>query len=203
MSKPYIVGISGGTASGKSTIAHELAGALSDLGVSSLCMDSYYRTGADMPKVKAPFNGKEYVEHNHPDALDLGRFHADFASIIERLSIGGSSIEVSGGAGVKVLIVEGILALWDEYVRQHMDLKLYVDCQSDERLVRRIKRFMQWGETFEQVSDRFIDSVRWRHDEFVEPTRWYADLVLNGSVNSTVGLAAVERFIRSEVNSML
>jgi len=80
----------------------------------------------------------------------------------------------------EIVIVEGLFALWFEEIRTKCDLKLFVDLRSDERLVRRIRRFGEAGQSFDDIVSRYIDTVRFRHDEFVEPTRWYADMVVNG-----------------------
>lgn len=80
-----------------------------------------------------------------------------------------------------MLIVEGLLTLWDCGLYEQLDLRLFVDCRADERIVRRLKRNMQWGYTFDEIADVYLDLVRTRHDMYVEPSRWKADLVINGS----------------------
>ena len=125
----------------------------------------------------APITRKVYAEHNTPEALELERFYSDFAQAC------------APGSGHRLVLVEGLFALHLEAVRERADLKVFVDLESDERLARRIVKFMAWGDTYEQVTSRYLDTVRFRHNELVEPTRWHADLVLNGTLDSHRGVA--------------
>jgi len=161
----FVIGIAGGTCSGKSTLAGKLAEYYGDR-CRVIHMDAYFRK----PSITtiAPITGIEYVEHNHPDALYLDRLYEDFASAIEN----GSE---------DILIIEGLFALHLSEIRSRLNLKIFVDLASDERLVRRIRRFTSFGQTFDEVTSRYIDTVRFRHDELVEPSRWYADMVVNGN----------------------
>ena len=165
----FVIGIAGGTCSGKSTLAEKIAAYYGDR-AKVMHMDAYFRK----PSITtvAPITGKTYVEHNHPDALYLDRLYADFDTAI-----------AEGKADI--LIIEGLFALYLEPIREKCDLKLYVDLDSDERLVRRIRRFTSFGQTFDEVTDRYIDTVRFRHNELIEPTRWHADMVVNGIAGQT------------------
>lgn len=165
----YTIGIAGGTCSGKSTLAEKLAAYYGEK-AKIIHMDSYFR----QPSITtiAPITGKEYVEHNHPDALYLDKLYADFEASIQ-------------SPDYDIVIVEGLFALYLPEIRNKLDLKIYVDLDSDERLVRRIKRFMARGQTFEEVTDRYIDTVRFRHNELIEPSRWHADMVVNGCAGQT------------------
>ena len=97
-------------------------------------------------------------------------------------------------------MIEGLFALYLPEVLEHLDLKIFVDLKSDERLVRRIRRHLERGDTFDEITDRYIDTVRFRHDELVEPTRWRADLVLNGTLAGQE-IAVAETYIRAKMNS--
>ena len=99
-------------------------------------------------------------------------------------------------------LVEGLFALYLEAVRERADLKVFVDLESDERLARRIVKFMAWGDTYEQVTSRYLDTVRFRHNELVEPTRWHADLVLNGTLDSHRGVAVLEGYLRQQLGCL-
>jgi uridine kinase len=90
-----------------------------------------------------------------------------------------------------VVIIEGLLTLWDQEIYSRLDLKLFVDCRPDERIVRRLRRNMGWGFSFDEISNVYLDMVRYRHDEFVEPTKWKADLILNGANSSNIALSAI------------
>jgi uridine kinase len=88
----------------------------------------------------------------------------------------------SGGADA--VIVEGLLTLWDEELRDRLDLRVFVDCLADERIVRRLRRNMSWRYSFDKVSDVYLDMVRFRHEQYVEPTKWTADVIVNGAGNT-------------------
>ncbi len=165
----FVIGIAGGTCSGKSTLSGKLAEYFGER-CRVIHMDAYFRR----PSITtiAPITGIEYVEHNHPDALYLDRLYEDYHDAIEN----GSE---------DILIIEGLFALHLPEIREKLDLKIFVDLASDERLVRRIRRFTANGQTFDEVTSRYIDTVRFRHDEFVEPSRWYADMVVNGISGQT------------------
>lgn len=160
----FVIGIAGGTCSGKSTLTERLSEYYGDK-CKVLHMDSYFRR----PSITtiAPITGIEYVEHNHPDALYLDDLYRDFNSAVE-------------SDESELLIIEGLFALYLPEIREKLDLKIYVDLDSDERLVRRIRRFTSHGQTFDEVTSRYIDTVRFRHNELIEPTRWHADMVVNG-----------------------
>lgn len=159
----FVIGIAGGTCSGKSTLTDALEAYYGDRAV-VMHMDRYFKRPS--PTTIAPISGKEYVEHNHPDTLNLEEMYRDFDAA------------VSGER--PLVIIEGLFALYLEPIRTRCDLKIFVDLASDERLVRRIRRFEQKGQTFDEITDRYIDTVRFRHNELIEPTRWQADMVVNG-----------------------
>ena len=161
----FIIGIAGGTCSGKSTLSDRL-GEIYDDKCRVIHMDSYFRK--PFIHTIAPITGIEYIEHNHPDALLLDDLFRDFEE-----EIASSSHEI--------LIIEGLFALYLERIREKLDFKIFVDLPSDERLVRRIKRFTEKGQTFDEITSRYIDTVRFRHNELIEPTRWHADAVINGN----------------------
>ena len=181
--KPYVVGIAGGTCSGKSTLASWLAETFSEKKVTLMNMDKYFIRPS--PTTIAPITRKEYVEHNHPSSLKLEELYADFNAACD-------------GDG-DLVIIEGLFALYLDPIRDRLDLKIFVDLESDERIVRRIKRFTEWGQTFEEITDRYLDTVRFRHNELIEPTRWHADIVLNGTFLSGKGHEVIANYIAGEL----
>lgn len=165
----FVIGIAGGTCGGKSTLAGKLKDYYGDRCI-CIHMDNYYIHPS--PLTTAPITGRQYVEHNHPDAMRLDDLYSDFDKALADTS-------------AKLCVIEGLFALHLPRIREKLDLKIFVDLASDERLVRRIHRFMSFGQTMEEVTDRYIDTVRFRHDELVEPTRWHADIVINGNAGQT------------------
>lgn len=186
MSKPYVVAIAGGTCSGKSTLTDRLEAILAPkYKLEALRMDGYFKK--EPPMTIAPITRKEYVEHNSPDTLELERMYEDFARM------------TGEGSGAQLVLAEGLFALYLDKIRERADLKIFVDLPSDERLARRIVRFMAWGQTFEEVTERYLDTVRFRHNELIEPTRWHADLVVNGTLDRGQGVEIVRSFIEKNL----
>ena len=100
-----------------------------------------------------------------------------------------------------MVIVEGILVLWLEEARKRLDLKVFIDLPSDERLYRRIVRFMRdRGQTLDEVATRYLDTVKYRYDEFVEPSRRYADLMFNGSAKPEVSSDILCGYVKSRLS---
>ena len=113
------------------------------------------------------------IDDNHPDTMNLSQLRADVKSIKP--------------LDYDLIIIEGLLTLWDEKLYGLLDMKVYVDCPADQRIIRRLKRNMEWGQTFDQVSNVYIDLVRFRHLEYVENSKWKADVILNGTeINNNV-----------------
>lgn len=182
----YTIGIAGGTCSGKTTLTGLLTEKLAGLSVRVLHMDSYFKDKNSIPTVIAPVKGVEYPEHNHPDSFRLDDFYAD--------------LDAARRGPEDVLIVEGLLILYLPEVREKLDLKIFVDLPSDERLIRRVRRFMRdRGQTMDEVAARYLDTVRYRHNEFVEPSRWFADLVLNGDFTTHHGADEAALLVRAHL----
>jgi len=185
MNKPYIIGIAGGSASGKTTLSGKLAAALEGLRVVELHMDKYFKKAEERAMVAAPVTGIKYRDDNHPTSFYMDQLKADIAQAVDE-------------GACDVLIIEGLLTLWEDEVYNLLDLKLFVDCRADERIVRRLRRNMGWGLSFDEVSNVYLDMVRYRHDQFVEPSKWRADLIINGSAHPEKTLDMIVRYVRAE-----
>lgn len=184
--KPYVVAIAGGTCSGKSTLADRLGDLFSGSRKTVvLHMDSYFKK--EPPNTVAPITRKVYVEHNSPDTLELDRMYADFEQA------------VAMGSENELVLIEGLFALYLDSIRERADLKVFVDLESDERMARRIVKHMSWGQTYEQVTERYLDTVRFRHKELIEPTRWHADIVVNGTLDRHKGTDVLACYIESRL----
>ena len=117
--RTYVIGISGLSGSGKSTFSEDLKECLSDLKVAVIHMDRYYKEESLRPKIKGIFDGKEYIDDNHPMALDLDRCYRDIQEAIH--------------AEYDILIVEGFFSFYDTRIFNLLDFKIFVDCDADER----------------------------------------------------------------------
>lgn len=157
MKSTVIIGIAGGSGSGKSTFAVSLHKArINDKCDNCLIipMDSHYKPKEQLTRSAAPVTGKIYADYNCLSSIDLTRLKQD---LDEKVKSGN----------YKVIIIEGLFALWDKEIRERLDLKLFVECSADERIVRRLKRNMEWGQSFEAITGVYLDLVRYRHDEYV------------------------------------
>ena len=183
----YTIGIAGGTCSGKTTLTAALEKRFADEGVRtvSVHLDRFFKNPA--PTTVAPFTGIEYPEHNHPDSFKLDEFY--------------KAIDDAKASDADVVIVEGILVLWLEEARKRLDLKVFIDLPSDERLYRRIVRFMRdRGQTLDEVATRYLDTVKYRYDEFVEPSRRFADLLFNGSAKPETSADILCGYVKSKLS---
>jgi uridine kinase len=183
MAGALVIGIAGGTGSGKTTIAEMIAKDLGKRRVTTLLQDNYYRDLAHLPVAER--NAKNF---DHPDAVDVELMAAHARALKQGRSIRQPCYDfVTHTRKAKtvpvqpkrVLLVEGILVLACEELRNLMDVKLYVDTDDDIRFIRRLKRdTLERGRRMESVIDQYLATVRPMHLEFVEKSKRYADLVL-------------------------
>ena len=190
MKKTFVVGIAGGSASGKSTFSDTLEKSLDKLNVFVMHMDSYFKpvNARSLPYVEAPISGIMYADDNDPLNIDLPKFAVD----LERIAASGEH---------DAIITEGLFTLWDKNIYSQLDLKLFIDCKPDERIVRRLRRNMAWGLSFDEISNVYLDMVRFRHEEYVEPSKWRADVILNGSHSSELALKMIAEHIINKCQS--
>lgn len=184
--RTYVIGISGLSGSGKSTFSEDLKECLSDLKVAVIHMDRYYKEESLRPKIKGIFDGKEYIDDNHPMALDLDRCYRDIQEAIH--------------AEYDILIVEGFFSFYDTRIFNLLDFKIFVDCDADERAGRRILRHLSFGQNVEEETRRYVQAVQPRQKEYVEPAKWSADIIWNGISRSALGMKMIENGIRAELN---
>lgn len=180
---PISIGISGGSGSGKTTLSKFLANGLSDYPVKVIHMDKYYYS--KRPITIAPFSKKEYEDFNDPVSINIDKVVEDFNHALQNESI---------------VIIEGFLLFHFSQIRENIDYKIFVDCQSDERLIRRLRKFADGRYTNEEAIQEYLDLVRYRHDIYVEPTRWYADIIINGSGTTQKGSRMLLDWIINKVN---
>ena len=170
--------IAGGSASGKSTLAALLAERLSvEHRVAVIAMDSFYKPEAELPLFTVA-NSKTYRDYNCPEAFDLVRMHEAIAA---------------AKADHDIVIVEGLLTLDKTVVCCEADLRVFVDCPADVRFARRIKRNLSWGLSAEDIINVYVDLVRYRHEEYVEPTKANADLVVDTTHGTDEAVTVVLR----------
>ena len=178
-----LIGITGGTGSGKTTIAQEVCHALGPETATLIQQDSYY-----LDLTHLPFEQRAQTNFDHPAAFDW-RFLIEQVSELragravlrpvydfQRHARTSATVKVEPR---RVLVLEGILILENPQLRELMDLRVYVDTDADVRLLRRIQRdIRERGRTLESVADQYLGSVRPMHARFVEPSKQYADIII-------------------------
>lgn len=198
---PLVLGIAGGSGSGKSTIAKSILEALPDGQGILLQQDHYYRSQSHLP-----LSERASVNYDHPDALELDLLttHLDLLRAWQPIvrptydfTTHDRAKEGLKLAPAQVIIVEGILVLADDRLRSRFEVKLFVDTDSDIRLMRRIRRDLeQRGRTFAQVRKQYYESVRPMHLAFVEPSKRFADVIIPEGGQNRVALDFLVSFVR-------
>jgi uridine kinase len=200
--QPFLVGVAGGTGSGKTTIARKIAEAVPAEHVTILEHDNYYVDRPDLTyeeRCQLNFDHPESLETSlmieHVRALKHGRGVEvpmyDFK--IHRRSPYTRRVEASA-----ILVVEGILIFADEELRRELDLKIFVDTDADIRVLRRVRRDMEHrGRSFESVREQYYKTVRPMHLQFVEPSKRWADVIIPEGGNNLVALDLIVAKIQS------
>ena len=183
MSRPLLIGIAGGTGSGKSTVARKIADGLPPDSVAVIDHDSYYRDRSDLT-----FEGRTTLNYDHPDALDNDLLVQHLEALRANRAVDVPIYDFKTHARLaerrrveppRILIVEGILVFVEERVRAVLDVKIFVDTDADIRVFRRIRRDLeQRGRSFQQVREQYYATVRPMHLQFVEPSKRWADLIV-------------------------
>jgi len=193
---PLVIGIAGGTGSGKTTVAAKLAAAIPAGRCVVIDHDAYYRDQSPL----APHE-RDQVNYDHPSALEsdlLARHLADLRAgrgvdvPIYDYATHTRRVQVRRVEPAPLVIVEGILVFVEAPLREQMDIKLFVDTDADIRLMRRIRRDLeQRGRTFQSVRDQYYATVRPMHLEFVEPSKRHADLVIPEGGDNRVAIELI------------
>jgi uridine kinase len=202
--KPLIIGVAGGSGSGKSTVARNVAQALHTESVAFIDMDAYYLNFAHLPLPE-----RRKINWDHPDAFDwellvgqLNRLAAgesidkpvyDFVSHVR-------SDRTTVVPPAHVVVVDGILLFSDARVRDLCDVKVFVDADADIRLIRRIKRDMsKRGRPLEEILEQYVTTVQPMHLQFVEPTKRYADVIVPRGGHNAVAVEMIVAKIQRRI----
>lgn len=202
--KPFLIGIAGGTGSGKTTVARRIYQSLHLDSAVFLDYDSYYKELGHLS-----LEERQRINFDHPDSLDT----ALLVHHLERL-IAGEPIEkplydftrhTRAADSVRVqprdvILVDGILLFADATLREMFDLKIFVDTEADVRFIRRLQRDIgERGRSLESVIEQYLKTVRPMHFEFVEPTKRYADVILPRGGQNTAGIEVIAASIRERL----
>lgn len=202
MIRPFVIGVAGGTGSGKTTVVRRIMEALGETDVAVLAHDRYYR---DHPDLRLEERGG--LNYDHPDSLDtdllVGHLRALREGRVAELPVYDFTRHVRTPDTVparpgSAIIVEGILILADPALRSLMDVKVYVDTDSDIRFIRRLQRdIAERGRTVPSVIDQYLSTVKPMHEEFVEPSKRYADVIVPEGGYNQVAVDMLLTMIRS------
>ena len=194
--KPLIIGIAGGSGSGKSTVARNVAQALRTESVAFIDMDAYYLNFAHLP-----IDERRKINWDHPDAFDWPLL----VEQLERLAAGDAvdkpvydyvthtrSPNMVSVPPADVVVIDGILLFSDQRVRELCDVKVFVDADADIRLIRRIRRdITKRGRPLEEVLEQYLTTVQPMHLQFVEPSKRYADVIVPRGGHNAIAIEMI------------
>ena len=200
-----IIGIAGGTGSGKTTVVHQIMNELPETEVGIISQDSYYKETHNLS-----FDERSLINFDHPRAID-------FELLVTHLKElkAGNNINQPVYSFVthnrtddsvfthprKVMIVEGILILANAELRELFDVKIYVHADSDERLIRRLKRdIAERGRDMDEVLSRYQNTLKPMHEQFIEPTKAFADIIIPNDKYNTVAIDVVRAVINQRIS---
>lgn len=196
-----IIGIAGGTGSGKTTVVKEIVAALPKDTVAVVPLDSYYNDTTHLTDEE-----RKAINFDHPDAFDWKLLIKHINELREGRAVEQPTYsyiisnrlpETVHVEPKNVIIIEGIMTLLNKRLREMMDLKIFVDCDSDERLIRNIKRdTIDRGRTVTMVMERYQKVLKPMHEQFIEPTKRFADLIIPEGGHNSKGVTILCKYIQ-------
>jgi uridine kinase len=202
---PVVIGVAGGSGSGKTTVVRRIVDALGDEAVTLLEHDSYYRDHSELR-----LEERATLNYDHPDSLDTNLLVGHLETLRR-----GQDVDVpvydftrytrrtmtQRASARRVIIVEGILIFTDAALRAQMDVKVFVDTDDDTRFIRRLRRDVaERGRTMESVIEQYLATVKPMHLEFVEPSKRYADIIIPQGGHNAVAIDMLLTLIRGLTN---
>ncbi|MFA9378080.1 MAG: uridine kinase [Lachnotalea sp.] len=205
MNNIYIIGVAGGSASGKTTIVNNLKDFFKN-DIELISHDCYYKAHNEMP-----FEEREKLNYDHPNSFDTNLLIEDIIKLkngivvnrpVYSYSIHNRTDQTIPLYPKKVIIVEGILILENEQLRNLMDTKIYVDTDADERLMRRILRdIKERGRSVDSVIAQYSQTVKPMHEQFIEPYKKYADIIIPRGGENLTALNILKEHLKLALNN--
>ena len=204
--KPIIIGITGGSGSGKNTIAHEIANQIeANDRIVIMTQDSYYKDNTGLP-----MSERQKINYDHPNAFDMPLLEAQLNQLLHRKPIEMPTYDFTEHTRsdktvhinpADIIILEGILVLFNEEIRNLMDIKVYVDTDDDIRFIRRLERDMkERGRSLDSVINQYLTTVKPMYHQFIEPTKRYADIIIPEGGENNVAIDMLTTKVRSVLN---
>ena len=200
--KPLIIGVAGGTGSGKSTFARKVADALDASSVAFIDMDAYYNT---YPRLS--LDERRKINWDHPDSVDWDLLLAHLEALASGRDIDKPiydfvehlrRAETVRVRAAEVVVIDGILLFTDARVRDRCDVKVFVDADADIRLIRRLRRdLVERGRPLDEIVEQYLTTVQPMHLEFVEPSKRYADVIVPRGGHNEVAIEMIVAKIRN------
>jgi uridine kinase len=204
MVKPVMIGIAGGSGSGKSTIARKIQERCSDVTVLMFQLDHYYKDLAHLEPIE-----RDRVNFDHPESLEMVLLERHIAELAAGRAIDRPTYEFASHTRsskiarlepAEVVIVDGIFSLYSPEIRKHLTFSVYVDVSDDVRFIRRLRRDVdERGRTNEGVIKQYLATVKPMHDQFVQPTKLQSDLVVQWDHFNDKTIDMLALMIRSTV----
>ena len=204
--KPIIIGITGGSGSGKTTIAHEIANQIeANDRIVIMTQDSYYKDNTGLP-----MSERQKINYDHPNAFDMPLLEAQLNQLLHRKPIEMPTYDFTEHTRsdktvhinpADIIILEGILVLFNEEIRNLMDIKVYVDTDDDIRFIRRLERDMkERGRSLDSIINQYLTTVKPMYHQFIEPTKRYADIIIPEGGENNVAIDMLTTKVRSVLN---
>lgn len=199
--RPVLIGVTGGSGSGKTTVSNKIFENLAGESVTMIPQDAYYNDQTDMT-----MDERKAVNYDHPDSFDTALLSDHLKQLLDGHAVEQPTYNYQDYNRAEptvtieptdVIIVEGVLLFVEPEVRDLLDIKIYVDTDDDLRFIRRMQRdFVERGRSTESVVNQYLETVKPMYHQFVEPTKRYADIILPDGGQNTVGIGMIEAQIR-------
>ena len=207
MEKSLLILIAGGSASGKTTVVHKVANFCETNDISVIAIDNYYKKRDDIT-----LEERKLINYDHPDSIDLDLLKEHLKELLNGNSImcpvynfsvhnrdSEKTIKIDP---TKVIILEGIFALYDEEIRSLADIMIFVESEDDIRFIRRLRRDIEErGRTVDEVISQYLNTVKPMYDSYVAPTKRYADIIIPNDTKHDMAIDIIIAKIRQTIRS--
>lgn len=201
-SRPMVIGVTGGSGSGKTTVSQDIIKRLAGESVVMVPQDAYYQDQSEKSMAE-----RRMTNYDHPDSLDNELLISQLKQLLNRETIEQPTYDYTNHTRssetitvkpADVIILEGVLLFTEQKLRDLLDIKVYVDTDDDLRFIRRMQRdIVERGRTVDSVVNQYMETVKPMYHQFVEPTKRYADIILPEGGANAVGIGMLEAQIRA------